>query len=62
MIAPITVYTDDPPSLLGDVRQALSLRPILVDYPTRLAELLKADERAIRECLEALRVEGEVLA
>jgi len=34
----------------------------LADFPTRLAEHLKADERAVRTCLEALTVEGEVLA
>jgi len=45
------------------VRQALSLRPILADYPARLAEYLWADEQAVRACLEALRDErGEVLA
>jgi len=34
----------------------------LADFPTRLAEHLKADEVAVRACLEALLVEGEVLA
>ena len=56
MIAPNPVYTNDPPSLLGDVRQALSLRPSLADYPRRLAEYLETDEEAV--CLEALYVEG----
>jgi hypothetical protein len=60
MLAP-TPIVHDPPSLLGDVRQALSLRPALADFPTRLAEHLEADERAVRACLEALTVEGEVL-
>jgi hypothetical protein len=61
MLAP-TPIVHDPPSLLGDVRQALSLRPALADFPARLAEHLEADERAVRTCLEALTVEGEVLA
>jgi hypothetical protein len=60
MLAP-TPIVHDPPSLLGDVRQALSLRPALVDFPTRLAEHLEADEVAVRACLEALTVEDEVL-
>ena len=42
MLAPSHIL-HDPPSLLGDVRQALSLRPALADFPTRLAEHLKAD-------------------
>jgi hypothetical protein len=50
----------DPPALLGDVRQALSLRPDLADYPRRLAEHLEVDEQAVRECLAVLRVDGEV--
>jgi len=53
-----TLIVHDPPSLLGDVRQALSLRPTLVDFPARLAQHLEADERAVRMCLEALYVEG----
>jgi hypothetical protein len=61
MLAPTTIV-HDPPSLLGDVRQALSLRPALADFPTRLAEHLEADEWAVRACLEALLVEDEVLA
>jgi hypothetical protein len=61
MLAP-TPIVHDPPSLLGDVRQALSLRPALADFPTRLAEHLEADEWAVRACLEALTVEDEVLA
>ena len=51
----------DPPTLLGDVHQALSLRPELADYPRSLAEHLEADERVVRACLEALRVEGGIL-
>ncbi len=58
MIAPNRVYTNDPPSLLGDVRQALSLRPSLADYPRQLARYLQADEEAVRACLEALHIEG----
>jgi hypothetical protein len=34
----------------------------LVDFPTKLAEHLEAEERAVRACLEALTVEDEVLA
>jgi len=61
MLAPNTIV-HDPPSLLGDVRQALSLRPALADFPARLAEHLEADEWEVRACLEALTVEDEVLA
>jgi hypothetical protein len=57
MLAP-TPIVHDLPILLGDVRQALSLRPALADHPRRLAEYLEADERAVWECLEALYVEG----
>jgi hypothetical protein len=57
MLAP-TLILHDPPTLLGDVRQALSLRPALVDYPARLAEYLEAEEQAVWTCLEALYVEG----
>jgi hypothetical protein len=59
MLAP-TPIVHDPPSLLGDVRQALSLRPVLADFPARLAAHLEADERAVRECLEALYLEGRL--
>ena len=58
MIAPNPVYTNHPPTLLGDVRQALSYRPDLADYPARLAKYLEADEQAVRTCLEALDLEG----
>ena len=51
----------DPLCLLADVRQALSTRPILVDYPERLAVLLGADEHEVVLVLESLKVEGEVL-
>jgi len=61
MLAPNTIV-HDPPSLLGDVRQALSLRLALADFPARLAEHLEADEWEVRACLEALTVEDEVLA
>jgi hypothetical protein len=57
MLAP-TLSIHHLPSLLGDVRQALSLRPALADYPTRLAEHLEADEQAVWACLEALYLEG----
>ena len=59
MLAPTTIV-HDPSTLLGDMRQALSLRPALAEFPVRLAEHLDADERAIRACLEALIVEDEV--
>ncbi len=61
MLAPVTIL-HDAPTLLGDLRLALSLRPELADFPRSLAEHLEADERDLRECLDALRVEGEVLA
>jgi hypothetical protein len=62
MLAPIPIV-HDPPSLLGDVRQELSVRPALAEYPARLAEQLEAEEQAVCACLEALRDEcGEVLA
>lgn len=51
----------DPPALLGDLRLALSRCPELADYPARLAATLETDEWAVQQCLEALRVEGEVL-
>jgi hypothetical protein len=60
MLAP-TPIVHDPPTLLGDVRQALSLRPSLADYPRLLAEYLEVEEQAVRECLAALRFDGEVL-
>ena len=61
MLAPLPIV-HDLPYLLGNVRRELSLRPILADYPERLAEELEAEEQAVRACLEALDVEGEVLA
>ena len=60
MIAPYPVYTNAPPSLLGHVRQALSLRPGLADYPRQLAKHLEANEQAVQTCLEALHVEGSL--
>ena len=59
MLAPALIV-HDPPSLLGDVRQALSLRPALADYPARLAEHLEADEHAVCACVEALYLEGSL--
>ena len=62
MLAPPLILHDHQ-SLLGDVRQALSLRPVLADYPAYLAEYIGAEEHAVCACLEALRDErGEVLA
>ena len=60
MLAP-TPIVHDPPSLLGDVRQALSLRPALADFPARLAGHHEAGERGVWACLEALTLEDEVL-
>jgi len=57
LIAPKPVYRNDPPSLLADVREAVSLCPALADYPQRLAEYLEADEQAVLACLEALYLE-----
>ena len=59
MLAPNTIV-HNPPSLLGDVRQALSLRPALADFPARLAECLETDESAVRECLRILYLEGHL--
>jgi hypothetical protein len=60
MLAP-TPILHDPPYLIGDVRQAISLRPSLADYPRRLAEYLEVEEQPVRDYLAALRFEGEVL-
>ena len=60
MLAPTSIV-HDPPSLLADVRQALSLRPELAAYPRRLADHLEAEEQTVQECLDALRIEGGVL-
>jgi hypothetical protein len=57
MLAPIPIV-HDLSSLLGDVRQALSLRPTLADHPRRLAEHLEAEECAVRECLDVLYIGG----
>jgi hypothetical protein len=57
MLAPLPIV-HEAPSLLGDLRQALSLRPTLADHPRRLAEYLEADEPSVRACLEVLHVEG----
>lgn len=62
MLAPRPIV-HEPPSLLGDVRQALSLRPALADCPERLAKHLEADEQQVGACLEALLDElGGILA
>lgn len=50
MLAP-TPIVHDPPTLLADVRLVLSLRPVLAEFPARLAEHLDADERTVRACL-----------
>ena len=59
MLAP-TPIVHDPPTLLGDMRLVLSLRPTLAEFPARLAEHLEADERTVRACLEVLIIEDEV--
>jgi hypothetical protein len=61
MLASIPIV-HEPHCLLADVRQELSARPVLADYPRRLAVLLKADEHDVVTILEALKVEGGVLA
>ena len=61
MLAP-TPIVHDSVYLLGEVRVLLSLCPPIVDYPERIATLLGADEYDVRAVLEALKVEGEVLA
>ena len=40
----------------------LSLRPELADHTERLAAELEAEENSVWACLEALKVEGKVLA
>ena len=40
----------------------LSFRPELADYLEHLAAELEAEVSGVRTCLEALEVEGEVLA
>jgi len=59
MLAPAPIV-HDPPSLLADVRQALSLQPALADFPARLAGKLQADQRTVRDCLEVLYLEGRL--
>jgi hypothetical protein len=61
LLAPSRILPDSPTVLLGDLRLAISLRPELAHHPRRLAEYLKVRELEVRMCLEALRVEGEVL-
>ena len=61
MLASIPIV-NEPPCLLADVRQALSTRPFLVDYPERLAALLGTNEHDVVLILEVLQVEDEVLA
>jgi hypothetical protein len=61
MLAPLQRSIPEP-ELLPDVRSLLSWCPELADNPERLAAELKAEEQAVRVCLAALEVEGEVLA
>jgi hypothetical protein len=61
-LPPEPLYRNDPPSLLADVRGLLHVQPQLEHYPERLAALLRVDEYAVRDVLEALKVADEVLA
>jgi hypothetical protein len=61
-LAPEPLYRNNPPSLLADVRALLHVWPRLDAYPGRLAALLGVDEYAVRDVLEALKIEDEVLA
>lgn len=60
MLAPLPIVDDD--CLLADVRGLLNLRPALAEHPECLAAWLGTDEHAVRVTLEALTVEGKVLA
>ena len=61
MLAPLKRSIPEP-ELLPDVRLLLSFRPELADYLEHLAAELEAEVSGVRTCLEALEVEGEVLA
>jgi hypothetical protein len=61
MFAPLKRIIPEP-ELLPEVRSLLSLCPELVDYPEHLATELEVQEQNVQVCLEALEVEGEVLA
>jgi hypothetical protein len=58
--APTPVYTNDPPSLLGDVRDAMSRRDDFDPSPEEYAD--EANYFEVLAVLEALAVEDEVLA
>jgi hypothetical protein len=60
MLRPTPIVHDG--CLLADVRGLLNLRPALADYPERLAARLEANEHDVMAALEALTVDGEVLA
>jgi hypothetical protein len=60
MLSPTPIVHDRPS--LADVLQLLSLWPGLADHPERLAACLEAGEQEVRTVLEALVIEGEVLA
>ncbi len=62
MLAPTPILHDSSACLLADVRALLNSRRELVDYPERLAALLDVDVFAVVGVLEALEVEGAVLA
>ncbi len=59
MLAPTRIVHD---TVLADVRGLLHVWPQLAGYPDRLAALLRVDERAVRQALEVLEVEGQVLS
>jgi hypothetical protein len=61
MLAPLKRSIPEP-ELLPDVRLMLSCRPELADYPERLAAELEGEVSGVRACLDALQVDGEVLA
>jgi hypothetical protein len=59
MLAPTHSVHD---TVLADLRALLHVWPVLVAYPERLAKLLGVNEYVVQYSLEALKVEGEVLA
>ncbi len=58
--APKSVYTSDPPETLADVRSAMSRRNDFDPAPEHYADQARTFE--VLAALEALAVEGEVLA
>ncbi len=58
--APKPVYTSDPPETLADVREAMSRRGDFNPGPESYADQARIFE--VLATLEALRIQGEVLA